>query len=139
MPEAAKNQSPAKLNILINRKPMTAPMGNFLTVTPGTDVTAVEICLDGSVVFCDIAEGFFRVKIAISPTSDTNDVLQDALDSGKFFAFDARDQDGRMVVTTPQTRIEKKPELKWADKIQANEWSLICVGKYQARGSKPAV
>lgn len=139
--EAAKNQSPANVVLDVNQKTVSGlAKGTYFTATPDGDLSAAEKGADGSVVFTDIPPGWFVVKLVLMPTSDANDVLEDALASGKLFPFTARDLLGRMLCTTPGAKVKARPEIKFADTVQTNEWSLFCTyGKLEARGSRVAV
>lgn len=140
MPEAAKNQNPQDIVCSVNQKAMTGAMGTYLEITPDSDALNVERGPDGSVVFSDVPGAYFTVKVSVSPTSDFNDVLQDCLSARRGFVFDARDIQGRFICTSPYAKVQKQPVLKFGDKVQANEWALVCTyGKYEVRGSKAAV
>lgn len=141
MGEAAKNQSPANVVIDLNRKTVTGlAKGTYVTHTPGQELSAAEVGPDGSVVVTDLPQGWFIAKLAVWPTSDANDVLEDALKTGKFFPYSCRDLEGRSLANTTKAKVKKRPEQKFADTVQANEWEIWCFnGKYEVRGSRVAV
>lgn len=139
--EPAKNQSPANVIVDINRKTVSGTAkGTYATITPQQELSNAEPGSDGSVVVTDIPQSLAVLKVALQPTSDSNDTLEDALATGKFFAVSVRDLEGRLVCTTPQGKVKKRAEVKYADTVQSVEWEIWLIQpKYEVRGSRAAL